>query len=132
MKKITKKTTAMFATLIMTCSIGMPAFAADNDVKGEQINTPFLVTSAESMKAEQEASTRATTPIIDTVWGGTGEWGYGAFNAWCKYWNTTYEHAAVLQIDSNTHIGPYEDAGSTPSYIEHKKGNTIIGYGTCK
>lgn len=106
MKNLLKKATAILATTVMVASIGMPAFAA---------------TDAETA---QQATPRATTTFYDN--GGSGTWGYGSFNAWCKYRHaidsTCNKYAASLTIDGTSHVGGWETDGVQDSYVSNSVG----------
>lgn len=63
------------------------------------------------------------------VHGGHGEWGYGMFNMWGKYWHMEKSHRVVLIKDNSNIYGAWEGAGATPSYRETSKGSNMNATG---
>ena len=105
MKKRFEKIIATVLTAAMAVSVGMPAFAAEEVANDEQ----QVVVQSSSFPDDK---------------GGSVEFGVGLFNAWCKYTHVNNSHRAVLQTDNTYSYGAWEDAGYTPSYVEHARGNS--------
>ena len=103
-KKIVK--TLSLACLILLFSVNM-AFANDNVTKNSQTDANIMAGT------------------IFSVNGGHGEWGYGLFNMWGKYWHTTKSHRVILIKDNSYIYGAWEDGGPTESYRETSKGSNM-------
>lgn len=84
------------------------------------INTVFAYDNAE---LNQPGAGILSTSFV--IHGGHGEWGYGLFNMWGKYWHVTKEHRVVLSKDNSFLYGAWEGAGATPSYREASRGRDM-------
>lgn len=85
-------------------------------------NTVFAY---DNIKLNQQPDSEIMAATIFEVHGGHGEWGYGLFNMWGKYWHTTKEHRVVLIKDNSYLYGAWEGAGATESYREAPKGSNM-------
>ena len=112
MKKKMKKTLSVVLCTVFTMSMAGTSFASVVD--------PWDLPTSEY----HSATARGT--IENDEYGGTLEWGIGAFNFWGRYQNVNYDHQVILWTDNSAHYGAWELGGqyAYPSYKEVTKGKS--------
>lgn len=122
-KKFLKTLSLM--SLILLFSVNM-VFAYDNvEVNQPNSSTYDMKDSLSNSKTDVDIM-RAT---VFEVHGGHGEWGYGRYNMWGKYWHMEKSHRVVLSKDNSNIYGAWEDGGPTASYRETSKGSDMDATG---
>jgi len=99
-KRLLKSLSLMSLMLLLSSNI---AFASDSVGVSQSVSSACEIDTIAPLAAQY--------PI--DIHGGIGEWGYGLFNMWGKYWHTTKSHRVVLRKDYGEFYGAWEDAGPT-------------------